>query len=44
MELLECQNRELERELESFVTSDEAIKQRLQERSPPKYRTSSPVT
>jgi hypothetical protein len=26
LELLECQNRELERELEGFVTSDEAIK------------------
>ena len=36
LELLEAQNGELERELEQFVTSDEAIKQRLRSKTPPK--------
>lgn len=45
LELLECQNRELERELEGFVTSDEAIKQRLKSKTPPKKQTlQSPLT
>jgi len=40
LELLEGQNGELERELENFVTSDEAIKKRLRSKTPPKnYHT-----
>jgi hypothetical protein len=41
LELLEAQNGELERELEQFVTSDDAIKQRLRSKTPPKR---SPMT
>jgi hypothetical protein len=36
LELLEAQNGDLEKELEQFVTSDEAIKQRLRSKTPPK--------
>jgi len=36
LELLEGQNGELERELENFVSSDEAIKKRLRSKTPPK--------
>jgi chromosome segregation ATPase len=39
LELLEAQNGELEKELEQFVTSDEAIKQRLRSKTPPKRGT-----